>query len=67
MLAAGGLGLIAFVPFVGLAVFPQVAAWLITGVIFQFLGLTALSAYVCEYRRFVQDAPSASPRIRSVS
>jgi hypothetical protein len=66
ILAAGGLGLIAFVPFVGLAVFPlQIAAWLLRGVIFQFLGLTALGAYLSEYRRFVQDAPSASPWIRS--
>jgi hypothetical protein len=45
-----GLGLIAFVPLVGLAVFPlQMAAWLIRGLLFEYLGATALAAYVGLY------------------
>jgi hypothetical protein len=50
-LATAGLGLIAFVPFAGLAVVPlQFAAWLLRGFVFQFLGLTALGAYLSQYR-----------------
>ncbi len=46
VLATAALGLIAFVPFVGLAALPlQVGAWLVRGFVFQFLGLTALVAY----------------------
>jgi hypothetical protein len=50
-LATAALGLIAFVPFVGLAALPlQVAAWMVRGLVFQFLGLTALVAYLRLYR-----------------
>ena len=39
LLATAALGLIAFVPFVGLAVLPlQLLAWVFRGVVFQFLG-----------------------------
>jgi hypothetical protein len=52
LLATAALGLIAFVPFVGLAALPlQVAAWVIRSLVFQYLGLTALVAYVQLYRR----------------
>jgi hypothetical protein len=51
MLATAGLGLVSFVPLVGLAVFPlQAAAWLVRGLVFQYLGLTALGAYLALYR-----------------
>jgi hypothetical protein len=51
IVAAGALGLIAFVPIVGLIAVPiQVAAWLLRGVLFQYLGLTALGAYLVQYR-----------------
>lgn len=51
-LAWSGVGLIAFVPLVGLAVFPlQIAALLIRGLVFEYIGLTALGAYVTLYRR----------------
>ena len=54
-LATAGLGLIAFVPFAGLAVVPlQFAAWLLRGFVFQFLGLTALGAYLSQYRLFAR-------------
>ena len=50
-LATTALGLIAFVPLVGLAALPlQVGAWMVRGLVFQFLGLTALVAYLRLYR-----------------
>jgi hypothetical protein len=51
ILATAGLGLIAFVPLVGLAVVPlQLAAWLLRGIVFEYLGLAALGAYLSHYR-----------------
>jgi hypothetical protein len=51
ILATAALGLIAFVPFVGLAALPlQLIAWLVRGVVFQYIGLTALVAYARVYR-----------------
>ncbi len=51
ILATAALGLIAFVPFVGLAALPlQLIAWLVRGVVFQYIGLTALVAYTRVYR-----------------
>ena len=51
ILATAALGLIAFVPFVGLAALPlQVCAWLVRGVVFQFVGLTGLTAYLRLHR-----------------
>jgi hypothetical protein len=49
--ATAGLGLIAFAPLAGLAVLPlQLIAWLLRSLAFQFLGLTALEAYLHLYR-----------------
>jgi hypothetical protein len=54
ILATAGLGLIAVVPFVGLAMVPlQLAAWLLRGVAFEFLALTALGAYLTQYRFYL--------------
>ncbi|PYR51339.1 MAG: hypothetical protein DMF89_06435 [Acidobacteria bacterium] len=51
-LAWSGVGLIAFVPLVGLAVFPlQIAALLLRGLVFEYIGLTSMGAYVMLYRR----------------
>jgi hypothetical protein len=51
-LAWSGVGLIAFVPLVGLAVFPlQVAALIIRGLAFEYIGLAAAGAYLTLYRR----------------
>jgi hypothetical protein len=51
ILATAALGLIAFVPLVGLAALPlQLIAWLVRGLVFQFLSLTALAAYSRVYR-----------------
>jgi len=55
ILATAGLGLIAWVPFVGLAVMPlQAAFWLARGLVFQFIDFTALTAYLAQYRRFAE-------------
>jgi hypothetical protein len=51
ILATAGLGLIAFVPLVGLAVLPlQLAAWLLRGIVFDYLALAAVGAYLSHYR-----------------
>lgn len=53
LLATAGLALVAWVPFVGLAVVPlQLAAWLVRGVVFHYMELGAWSAYQSQYRRY---------------
>jgi hypothetical protein len=65
-LAWSGVGLIAFVPLVGLAVFPlQMIALLLRGLVFEYIGLTAVGAYVTLYRRHTARALSAAERIRA--
>jgi hypothetical protein len=73
-LAWSGVGLIAFVPLVGLAVFPlQIAALVLRGLVFEFIGLTAMGAYVTLYQRHLlqttparqhEPVPAASPSWR---
>ena len=47
IMATTALGLIGFVPLVGLAALPlQVLAWLVRGIIFQFVGLTGVATYL---------------------
>jgi hypothetical protein len=59
ILATAGLGLVAFVPLVGLAMVPlQVGAWLLRGFVFEYLALTALGAYLTQYRYFLQSLAS---------
>ncbi len=61
-LAWSGVGLIAFVPLVGLAVFPlQIAALVFRGVVFEYLGLTALGAYITLYGKYLQVRVDGSP------
>jgi len=53
VIATTSLGLIAFVPLAGLAVVPlQLLAWMFRGLVFQFLGLGALGAYLTLYRGY---------------
>lgn len=53
VLATLALGLIGFVPFVGLAVLPlQLLAWLFRGLVFQYIGLTSVGAYLRLYRGY---------------
>jgi hypothetical protein len=64
ILATAALGLIIFVPLVGLAALPlQLLAWLVRGLVFQYLGLTALTAYTRVYRGDVAAAPIELRRI----
>ena len=52
LLATAALSLVAFVPFIGLAALPlQLAAWLLRGLVFQYLGLTSVGAYLKLYRQ----------------
>lgn len=67
-LAWSGVGLIAFVPLIGIAVIPlQLAALVVRGFVFEYLGMTALGAYVTLYagharkRREALAMPTASP------
>ncbi len=54
--ATWGFYLIAYVPLAGLVVLPlQLGAWLLRNLVFQFLGLTASSAYLSLYRAFSGD------------
>jgi len=54
ILATTGLTLIGFVPVVALAVMPlQIAAWLVRGLVFQYLALAALGAYLTQYRHYL--------------
>jgi hypothetical protein len=52
ILATAALGFIAFVPLIGIAaaVPLQVVAWIVRGLVFEFIGLTALVAYLRIYR-----------------
>jgi hypothetical protein len=51
-LAWSGIALVAFVPLVGLVVIPlQIAGLLLRGLLFEYIGLTGLSAYLTLYRR----------------
>ncbi len=51
-----GFYLIAYVPLAGLVVLPlQLGAWLLRNLVFQYLGLMALSAYLSLYRGFARD------------
>lgn len=52
VLATAALGLIAFVPFVGLAALPlQVIAWLLRGLVFQYISLAGAAAYLRLHRQ----------------
>ena len=54
LLATAGLGLIAVIPFLGLAMVPlQLGAWVLRGIVFEYLALTALGAYLTQYRYYL--------------
>jgi len=64
--ATGWLTVLSWVPLAGVLFVPlQAAAWIIRGLLFTYLGLTALSAYQTQYRRFAEPARiPASPPFR---
>jgi hypothetical protein len=60
--ATAALGLIAFVPLAGVAVLPlQLIAWLLRNLVFQYLGLTALTAYLVRYRAITSRPDGVQP------
>jgi hypothetical protein len=62
LVAAAGFGLIAFVPFAGIIVLPlQLVAWVLRGLLFEYIGLTALGAYLTLYRAETRARGSARP------
>jgi hypothetical protein len=62
ILATAALGLIAFVPLVGLAALPlQLIAWLVRGVVFQYIGLTSLVAYTHVRRAMTEELEARLP------
>jgi hypothetical protein len=62
LLATAALGLVAFVPFLGLAALPlQLLAWLLRGLVFQYLGLTSVGAYLKLYRAFAKAQDRLTP------
>lgn len=67
-LAWSGVGLIAFIPLIGIAVFPlQVFALVLRGVVFDYIGLTALGAYITVYHRHAASSRIIVPGAASVS
>ena len=62
-LAWSGVGLVAFVPLVGLAVIPlQIVALLLRGLVYEYIGLTALGAYTSLYRSYMtRQAEAVNP------
>jgi len=60
-LAWSGVGLIAFIPLVGLAVFPlQILALIVRGLVFEYIGIAALGSYVTLYRRHSESHPQTA-------
>src|SRR6185503_19717735 len=58
LIATAALGLISFVPLLGLTVLPlQLGAWLFRGFVFQYVGLSSLGAYLKLYRSTSMAAP----------
>jgi len=65
LVAATALGLIGFVPFVGLAVLPlQLLAWVLRGLVLQYIALASVGAYSTLYRGH---APESSRMAGSVA
>jgi hypothetical protein len=51
ILATAALWLVGFVPFIGLTVLPlQLLAWVLRGLVFQFIALASVGAYLKIYR-----------------
>ena len=61
LLATVALGLIAFVPLLGVAALPlQLLAWLLRGLVFQFISVTGAAACVHLYMK--THVPEATPQ-----
>ena len=65
VLATFALGLIAFLPFLWLVVVPlQLAAWLLRALVFQYIGMASIGAYLTLYR---SSGPAADRRAASAT
>ena len=63
LMATAALGLISFVPLLGLTVLPlQLGAWLFRGLVFQYVGLSSIGAYLKLYRSLFSPPPAAPER-----
>ena len=63
VLATAALWLVGFVPFIGLTVLPlQLLAWVLRGLVFQFIALASVGAYLKIYR-----TGSAEPVVRPLA
>jgi hypothetical protein len=57
LLATAALGLIGFIPILGLTVLPlQLLAWVFRALVFQYIGLSAVGAYLTLYRAGTPEA-----------
>ncbi len=67
VLATAALWLVGFVPFIGLTVLPlQLLAWVLRGLVFQFIALASVGAYLKIYRTESAEAvvrPLASVKV----
>jgi hypothetical protein len=62
ILATALLGTIGFVPFLGLTVLPlQILAWLLRSLVFQYIGLASIGAYLRLYRAYTDASTAAQP------
>jgi len=58
--ASAALGLVAWVPLVWFAVWPlQLLAWIVRAIVFQYLALSSVGAYLTLYREFMGDRAAA--------
>lgn len=66
VVAATALGLIGFVPFVGLAVFPlQLLALLLRGLVLQYVALASIGAYSALYRGHASESAAPAERLQA--
>ena len=67
LVAATALGLISFVPFVGLAVLPlQLLAWVLRGLVLQYISLASVGAYSTLYRGHAAEAARTTVAVRTM-
>src|SRR5262245_30513979 len=67
LVATAALGLIAFIPLFGLTVLPlQLLAWMLRDIVFQYIGLSSIAAYVTLYRDHARTS-LADARVRGTS
>ena len=59
LMVTAALGLVGWVPLVGLAVWPlQLLAWLLRVIVFQYIALSAIGAYLTLYRGYMDASPA---------